>query len=85
MNDLLVSLMGNLCTLVGVIVTCLVTSSGTKRLTEYRLNELRTDFNDLRERVNKHNNLVERMVTVEQSTKSAHKRLDSLEGSAHQA
>jgi len=85
MNDLIVSLMGNLCTLVGVIVTCLVTSSGTKRLTEYRLNELRTDFNDLRERVNKHNNLVERMVTVEQSTKSAHKRLDSLESSAHQA
>ena len=64
MNDLIVSLMGDLCTLVGVIVTCLVTSSGTKRLTEYRLNELRTDFNDLRERVNKHNNLVERMVTV---------------------
>ena len=85
MNDLIVSLMGDLCTLVGVIVTCLVTSSGTKRLTEYRLNELRTDFNDLRERVNKHNNLVERMVTVEQSTKSAHKRLDSLVSSMHQA
>ena len=85
MNDLIVSLMGALCTLVGVIVTCLVTSSGTKRLTEYRLNELRTDFNDLRERVNKHNNLLERMVTVEQSTKSAHKRLDSLESSMHQA
>lgn len=85
MNDLIVSLMGDLCTLLGVIVTCLVTSSGTKRLTEYRLNELRTDFNDLRERVNKHNNLVERMVTVEQSTKSAHKRLDSLEESMRQA
>ena len=85
MNDLIVSLMGDLCTMVGVIVTCLVTSSGTKRLTEYRLNELRTDFNDLRERVNKHNNLVERMVMVEQSTKSAHKRLDSLEGSMRQA
>ena len=85
MNDLIVSLMGDLCTLVGVIVTCLVTSSGTKRLTEYRLNELRTDFNDLRERVNKHNNLVERVVTVEQSTKFAHKRLDSLESSMHQA
>ena len=39
MNDLIVSLMGDLCTLVGVIVTCLVTSSGTKRLTEYRLNK----------------------------------------------
>lgn len=33
----------------------------------------------LSERVNKHNNLVERMVAVEQSTKSAHHRIDTLE------
>ena len=33
------------------------------------------------DRVDKHNNLVERMAIVEQSTKSAHKRIDGIEKS----
>ena len=35
-------------------------------------------FRSLEEKVNKHNNLIERMVAVEASAKSAHKRLDEL-------
>ena len=35
----------------------------------------------LEKKVEKHNNLVERMVTVEQSTKAAHHRIDDLKGS----
>lgn len=31
----------------------------------------------------KHNNLIERMVKVEESTKSAHHRLDNIEGKKH--
>lgn len=34
----------------------------------------------LEEKQDKHNNLVERMVKVEESTKSAHHRLDNIEG-----
>ena len=41
------------------------------KLTTYRIEQLE-------EKVKKHNNLVERMVAVEQSTKSAHHRLDEL-------
>lgn len=41
------------------------------RLTNYRIQQLE-------EKVKKHNNLVERMVVVEQSTKSAHHRIDEL-------
>ena len=41
------------------------------RLTNYRIEQLE-------EKVRKHNNLVERMIVVEQSTKSAHHRLDEL-------
>lgn len=41
------------------------------RLTNYRIQQLE-------DKVNKHNNLIERMAIVEQSTKSAHKRLDEL-------
>lgn len=33
----------------------------------------------IEEKQNKHNNLIERMVTVEQSVKSAHHRIDQIE------
>lgn len=60
----LMSLAGTLSgSLLGVITS--------NRLTNYRIAQLE-------EKVNKHNNLVERMVVVEQSTKSAHHRLDEL-------
>jgi tetrahydromethanopterin S-methyltransferase subunit G len=42
------------------------------KMTNFRLEQLE-------KKVEKHNNLVERMVVVEQSTKSAHHRLDDLE------
>ena len=43
----------------------------SSRLTTYRIAKLE-------EKVNKHNNLIERMVRVEQSTKSAHHRIDEI-------
>ena len=45
----------------------------SNKLVNYRIDQLE-------EKVTKHNNLVERMVVVEQSTKSAHKRLDTIVG-----
>ena len=42
------------------------------KLTNYRIAQLEA-------KVDKHNHLVERMVVVEQSTKSAHHRLDGIE------
>lgn len=60
----IISLGGTLCgSLLGIV------ASG--RLTAYRIEQLE-------KKVEKHNNLVERMVVVEQSAKAAHKRLDSL-------
>lgn len=43
------------------------------RLTNYRLEQLE-------KKVNKHNNLVERMVCAEESLKSAHRRIDEIAG-----
>ena len=42
------------------------------KLVNFRLNELEA-------KVMKHNNLIERMVAVEDSTKAAHHRIDELE------
>lgn len=46
---------------------------GFKTLVDYR-------FKSLEVKQDKHNNLIERMTRVEGSTKSAHHRLDGLEG-----
>ena len=76
-ESILVALITGVLALVGTIIT----SSATSKLTAYKIEELRADFADLRDRVNKHNNLVERVALVEQSTKSAHKRIDTIEQS----
>jgi len=49
----------------------LLVNSRTKNLIMYRLDRLE-------EKQDKHNNLIERMTIVEQSTKAAHHRLDGL-------
>lgn len=61
------------------IITSAVTGVATivsvimsARLTNYRIEQLE-------KKVEKHNSVVERLTIVEQSTKSAHKRLDGLD------
>lgn len=60
-----------ICSLVGTLVGSLAGIMTANRLTNYRIEQLE-------EKVRKHNNLVERMIIVEQSTKSAHHRIDGL-------
>ncbi len=38
---------------------------------------VKTQIKSLEEKVNKHNNLIERMYKVEESAKNAHRRIDS--------
>ena len=60
-----------ICSLVGTLVGSLAGIMTANRLTNYRIEQLE-------EKVKKHNNLVERMIIVEQSTNSAHHRIDGL-------
>ena len=64
-------LLSALLALIGTIVGSFGGIMAANRLTNYRIAQLE-------EKVKKHNNLVERMIIVEQSTKSAHHRLDEL-------
>lgn len=76
MNEaIIVALITGGLSLVGTIIA----SSASSKLTAYKIEELHSDLNTLSERVNKHNNLIERMAIVEQSTKSAHHRIDTIE------
>ena len=56
---------------IGTIVGSVAGILASARLTSFRLQQLE-------EKVKLHNNLVERMITVEQSTKSAHHRIDEI-------
>ena len=57
--------------LVGTLVGSLAGIMTANKLTVYRIEQLE-------KKVEKHNNLSERMIIVEQSTKSAHHRLDEV-------
>lgn len=57
--------------LCGTLIGSLAGIMTANKLTVYRIEQLE-------EKVKKHNDLVERMIVVEQSTKSAHHRLDEL-------
>ncbi len=67
MTDILVAVIAFAGTLVGTLGGILAAN----RLTVYRIEQLEN-------KVAKHNNLVERMFSVESSVKSAHHRIDDL-------
>ena len=66
-NTIIVALLSCAGTLIGSVMGIMTTA----KMTAYRLEQLE-------KKGEKHNNLVERMAAVEQSTKSAHHRIDAL-------
>lgn len=49
----------------------------------HKMGVIEKSISTLEEKQDKHNNLIERMVTVESSSKSAHHRLDEMERNCH--
>lgn len=78
MNDFLKSILiaigGGIPTLIAVILS----NRSHDKVIDERMKNMNEKITELTNRVEKHNNLIERMVVVEQSTKSAHHRLDGL-------
>ena len=62
--------------LLGTIASSIITASSTKKLMQYQISEIKEDIQRLSEKQDKHNCLIERVGVVEDSVKSAHKRLD---------
>ena len=75
-TEIMVSLIAFLRTLVGSYFS----NSKTTADMQEQIKDLKQDISTLSNRVDKHNNLVERMAVVEQSTKSAHHRIDDIGG-----
>lgn len=56
----------------GMVITSGLTANSSRRLMEYQIKEIKDDFKDLKMKVEKHNNVVERLAVVES-------KLDSIE------
>ena len=65
---------------IGTLVGSYFANSKTTAVMQEQIKDLKKDISTLSNRVDKHNNLVERIVAVEQSTKSAHHRIDNIGG-----
>ena len=65
---------------IGTLAGSYFANSKTTAVMQEQIKSLKEEINILSTRVDKHNNLVERISAVEQSTKSAHHRIDHLEG-----
>lgn len=64
---------------IGTLTGSYFANSKTTAVMQEQIKGIKEDIKTLSTRVDKHNNLVERMAKVEDSTKSAHHRIDHLE------
>lgn len=78
MNDIWLSLITAVAGGIPAVIAVVLSNRSHDKVIDERMKNMNDRICELSSRVEKHNNLVERMVIVEQSTKSAHKRLDGL-------
>ncbi|MCD8377230.1 MAG: hypothetical protein LUB59_00415 [Candidatus Gastranaerophilales bacterium] len=77
---LALTLVVNLCIVAYMQGRTVTQQQDFEKLFELNKKDVENHFKRLELKQDKHNNLIERMAIVEQSTKSAHHRLDSLQG-----
>lgn len=63
---------------IGTLVGSYFANSKTTAVMQEQIKSIKEEINTLSNRVDKHNNLVERMAKVEDSVKSAHHRITEL-------
>lgn len=62
------------------VIAVVLSNRSHDKVVDEKMKYTDKEITDLKEEVKKHNNLIERMVVVEQSTKSAHHRIDDIVG-----
>lgn len=62
----------------GTLAGSYFSNNKTTAVMQEQIKDVKGDITTLSSRVDKHNNLIERMAVVEQSCKSAHHRLDNI-------
>lgn len=80
MNDFLQSLLVTLLSGAPTVIAVILSNKSHDKVVDEKMKYTDREITELKEEVKKHNNLIERMVVVEQSTKSAHHRIDDVVG-----
>lgn len=78
MENIWVSLLTAIGGGIPAVIAVILSNRSHDKVIDERMKNMNEKITELTSRVEKHNNLIERMVVVEQSTKSAHHRLDGL-------
>ena len=78
MNDIIASLLTAVAGGIPAVIAVVLSNRSHDKVIDERIKNMNDRIAELSARVEKHNNLVERMALVEASTKSAHKRLDEI-------
>ena len=65
--------------LIGVVITCLVTAKNTEKKQEIAQAVMQAEVKELTREVREHNNFAQRMPVVEQEIKSINRRIGDLE------
>lgn len=73
-NEIIIAILA----FVGTLAGSYFSNNKNTAVMQEQVKDLKEDITVLSNRVDKHNNLVERMAVVEQSCKSAHHRLDNI-------
>ena len=78
MNDIIASLLTAVAGGIPAVIAVVLSNRSHDKVIDEKMKNTNEKIAELSARVEKHNNLIERMVIVEQSTKSAHHRLDGI-------
>ena len=73
-NEIIIAILA----FVGTLAGSYFSNNKNTAVMQEQVKDLKEDITVLSNRVDKHNNLIERMEVVEQSCKSAHHRLDNI-------
>lgn len=73
-NEIIIAILA----FVGTLAGSYFSNNKNTAVMQEQVKDLKEDIMVLSNRVDKHNNLIERMAVVEQSCKSAHHRLDNI-------
>lgn len=75
---ILTALVSGLCVAIPTIVATVTSNKAHDKVIDERMKFMTEQIRDLTTKVEKHNEFNDRLIIVEQSVKSAHKRLDDL-------
>ena len=75
---IITALISGLCVAIPTIVTTIISNKAHDNVIDERMKFMSEQIKDLSTKVEKHNEFNDRLIIVEQSVKSAHKRLDDL-------